>query len=331
VNEISSASGPPDLPTANPYGLPNDDAWVVSAPPRPKFQHRYRTHILLFLLTLATTTWAGTGHYASFQFSVGNLTAVRQALTWSGLFYGLWYSLPLLIILGAHELGHYIYCRIHNVDATLPYFIPAPFPLTGTFGAVIRIRETFPSKRALFDIGVAGPIAGFVLLLPFAYLGVSLSHVVRFPQGADLIYFGEPLLFKALEWLRFGALPPGYDTALHPMGFAAWWGMLATALNLMPFGQLDGGHIAYAVFGRRAQYVSMATLASVLLLTFASFSWISMTIMLLVMAFFLGVRHPHIADEDTPLDGRRRLVALFALVMFVLCFTPVPIETFIGK
>ena len=330
-DQISSLPVPTDDAPAARSPFPGDYVWVTAPPPRPKFQHRYWRHLVLFLLTLATTTWAGVGHYASFEFGVGNLNAVRQALTWGGLAYGFWYSLPLLLILGAHEFGHYIYCRIHDVDATLPYFIPAPFPLTGTFGAVIRIRETFPSKRALFDIGVAGPIAGFLLLLPFAYVGVTLSSAVRFPQGADLIYFGEPLLFKALEWLRFGPLPAGYDITLHPMGFAAWWGMLATALNLMPFGQLDGGHIVYAIFGRRAQYISMATLASIVLLTFASFSWISMTIMLLVMAFFLGVRHPRIADEDTPLDGRRRLVALFALVIFVLCFTPVPIETFIGK
>src|SRR5262249_31661291 len=128
-----------------------------------------------------------------------------------------------------------------------------------------------------------------------------------------------------------GNLAEGQDIVLHPMGFAAWWGMLATALNLMPFGQLDGGHIAYAVFGRRASLISLATLSTVVLLTFRSTSWISVTVMMVVMAFFRGVRHPRILDEPEPLDRKRRLVAVFALVMFVLCFTPVPIQTFLPK
>src|SRR5262249_33834433 len=124
---------------------------------------------------------------------------------------GLWYSLPVLFILGSHEFGHYFFCRIHNVDASLPYFIPAPL-MTGTFGAVIRIREPFPSKQALFDIGVAGPIAGFIALLPILYIGTGLSKVAPAPpSSADVIYFGEPLLFKAMTWLHFGRLPPGYD------------------------------------------------------------------------------------------------------------------------
>ena len=168
----------------------------------------------------------------------------------------MWYSVPLLAILTAHEFGHYFACRYYNVDATLPYFIPAPLPLTGTLGAVIRIREAFPSKRALFDIGVAGPIAGFVVLVPLLIWGISMSTVGPVPDGA--IYFGEPLLWKLLEWAFFGFIPAGSDVMLHPVGFAAWWGMLATALNLLPFGQLDGGHIMYARLGRYATRVSAA-------------------------------------------------------------------------
>lgn len=292
-----------------------------------KFQHRYLRHGALFLLTLITTTWAGADHYAGFQISQG--APLPKSIDWSLLFAGFWYSLPLLAILAAHEFGHYLYCRRHDVDATLPYFIPAPLLLTGTLGAVIRIRESFPSKRALFDIGVAGPIGGFLVLLPFLYAGIAMSAVVKFPEGADVFYFGDPALLKALAWLRFGALPPGHDIVLHPMGFAAWWGMLATALNLMPFGQLDGGHIVYSVLGRRAAYVSLATLVAAVALIFWSLSWISVTIMMLVMALFLGVRHPRILDEDTPLDGRRKLIALGALIMFLLCFTPVPIQVFV--
>jgi membrane-associated protease RseP (regulator of RpoE activity) len=311
----------------------------IPAPPAPKFQHRYRWHVALFLLTLATTTYIGINHYLDFRYSIGALTAEDVAGPWSwarllsAASLGLLYSVPILLILGAHEFGHYWYCRRHNVDATLPYFLPAPPPLfTGTFGAVIRIKEPFPSTRALFDIGIAGPIAGFVVLVPILYWGVVHSTVVKFPEtNGMVIYFGEPLLLKAMTWWHFGRLPEGFDLVLHPTGFAAWFGMLATALNLLPFGQLDGGHIAYAVFGPRARYVSFATLLITLLLTLVSMSWISMALIMLGMAFFLGVRHPRIPDEGAALDPGRRWLAFAALLIFVLCFTPVPIETFLGK
>lgn len=284
--------------------------WQAYAPPAPppKFQHRYSIHIALFLATLASTTFVG-----------------MTTRNWTS---GLWYSLPILIILTAHEFGHYIACRIHNVDATLPYFLPMPFlPLTGTLGAVIKIREAFPSKQALFDIGVAGPIAGFVMLIPFLIYGVAHSTVVPIDPSAPVIWLGEPLLFKAVKWLTIGPLAAGTDITIHPMGFAAWFGMLATSLNLLPFGQLDGGHISYAAFGRRARYVSMATLAVALGLTLWSISWISMTLMMTAMAWFLGFGHPRIIDEHEPLDPKRRAIAIAALIIFILCFTPVPIET----
>ena len=295
----------------------------IAPPPRPKFQHRYRRHLVFFLLTFFTTSFAAAFGYFWAVIGAGNPFA---AFTFETFQNGLWYSIPLLTILGAHEFGHYAYCRVHSVDATLPYFIPAPIPLTGTLGAVIRIKEAFPSKKALFDIGVAGPIAGFVALLPVLYLGITLSEVVNLPEDEPVLFFGEPLLFQAMAWLHFGALPEGMDIALHPTGFAAWWGMLATALNLLPFGQLDGGHIAYAVLGRRSAWISGSTLVAVVLLTAQSSSWIAMTVMLLIMAMLLGVSHPRIADEETPLDPTRRMIALFALVMFVICFTPIPIE-----
>lgn len=280
--------------------------YVPPAPP-PKFQHRYWLHIALFLATLASTTFVG-----------------RTTPAWSS---GLWYSLPILFILTCHEFGHYIACRIHDVDATLPFFLPMPFlPLTGTLGAVIRIREAFPSKKALFDIGVAGPIAGFVALIPFLVYGISHSQLIRIVPNADSIWLGEPLLFKAIKWMTIGKLPEGMDIAIHPTGFAAWFGMLATALNLMPFGQLDGGHISYAVFGKKARYISMATLAIAISLTIWSLSWIMMTLMLTAMAWFLGFAHPQIHDEHEPLDPRRKLIAVAALIIFILCFTPVPIE-----
>jgi membrane-associated protease RseP (regulator of RpoE activity) len=285
-----------------PGGLDGPPAYAWLPPPRKKFQHRYFRHVLLLVLTLATTTLFGDGP---------------------------WYSVSLLLILGAHEFGHYVMCRRHDVDATLPFFLPLPAPPTGTLGAVIRIREAFPSKQALFDIGVAGPIAGFVTLLPILWLGLRMSTVMRSDTPGLDLHLGDPLLVQAMVKLQFGTLRDGYDIVLHPMGFAAWWGLLATALNLMPFGQLDGGHIVYSLLGRRSSWVSVATLASAALLVLRSYSWISMTIMMLVMAIFLGIRHPRIVDEDTPLDPRRRFVAFCALIIFIVSFTPVPIETFI--
>jgi len=307
---------------------PAPPPWAVPSRP-PRFQHRYGKHIVLFALTLLTTSMAGGCHQLGFEASLGSLPT-DASFGWPFLLGGLSYSVPLLVILGAHEFGHYFYCRIHRVDATLPYFLPAPIPLTGTLGAVIRIREAFPSKRALFDIGVAGPIAGFVALLPFLWWGTTMSGVVKFPETSEVIYFGEPLLFRAVAWLHFGTLPEGFDIVLHPMGFAAWFGMLATALNLLPFGQLDGGHIAYAVFGRRAAALSAVTLVTALLLfTFESSSWFFVALMMLAMALLLGLRHPRVLDEDTPLDTGRIAVAILALVILVICFTPVPIETFL--
>ena len=307
----SPGSGPP-----TPWVIPP----AIQEQPRRRFQHRYSIHVVLFLLTLGTTTWTG--------------MTPSPGMSWlAALPSGFWYSIPILAILAAHEFGHYVFCRRHKVDATLPFFIPAPPPpffIAGTLGAVIRIKEPFPSKTALFDIGVAGPIAGFVVLVPLLYWGVTMSNVsATADQGNVILYLGEPLLYQVMERLHFGALPAGTDVSLHPMGFAAWFGMFATALNLLPFGQLDGGHIMYSVLGRRSWYVSAATLVGAIVLTFISLSWLLIALMMLVMAVFLGFRHPRILDEHVPLDGVRIAVAVLALLIFVVCFTPVPISLLI--
>jgi hypothetical protein len=318
---------PPDTDDPAPdFNEPVDVAWAEVVPPpivRPKFQHKYRTHIILFLLTLVTMSFA-----EAFPFmwaTIGSGENPLRFVTWDVFLNGLWYAVPMLVILGAHEFGHYYYCRKHNVDASLPYFLPAPIMLTGTLGAVIRIREPIPSKRALFDIGVSGPIAGFVALLPFLVIGLMMSEVAPKPEVS--ITLGEPLLFKVLAKFIVGPLPEGHDVFLHPLGFAAWFGMFATVLNLMPFGQLDGGHIAHALFGKRSVYVSAVTLVAMVVLTIISRTWMLMTIVMLVMAFSLGIRHPYVPD-DGPLDENRQLLAAVALVIFIICFIPVPIEVF---
>lgn len=293
---------------------------------RRKFQSRIWLHVLLLILTIGSTTIAGTLHYVSFvsEFSAQQIPQLRWAL----LLQGFWYSGTLLGILGAHEMGHYLLCRRYNVDATLPYFIPMPpfFFLTGTLGAVIKIREAFPTRRILFDIGVAGPIAGFVVLVPALFFGMTLSNVVPEPTQGSVLYLGEPLLFKIATYAIIGPVREGYTVNIHPMVFAAWFGMLATALNLLPFGQLDGGHITYATLGRWSTPISLVTVGSAVAMTFVSMSWMVMTLMMLVMLFTLGPRHPRVIYEHEPLGLERNLIAVFALIMFILCFTPVPIQ-----
>ncbi len=238
-----------------PASIPPIDTYYVQRAPR-KFRNRLWLHVTLFFLTLAVTTLVGSSHYLSYITEFGRRPF---AITWRTLVDGLWYSLTLLGILGAHEFGHYYFCRRYGVDATLPYFIPAPIPLTGTLGAVIKIREAFPTRTVLFDIGVGGPIAGFVVLVPALFIGMSMSTVVAVPTGPSVFYMGEPLLFQWAASLNFGPLSPNQTINIHPMVFAAWFGMLATALNLLPFGQLDGGHITYATLGRWATPISLAT------------------------------------------------------------------------
>jgi membrane-associated protease RseP (regulator of RpoE activity) len=295
-------------------------------PPRPrKFQSRLWLHALLLLLTIGSTTTAGALHYASF---ISEFSARPIDWQWGLLLQGFWYSGTLIGILGAHEMGHYLLCRRYNVDASLPYFIPLPpvIFLTGTLGAVIRIREAFPTRKVLFDIGVAGPIAGFVVLVPAVFYGMSLSTVVPEPTQGSMLFLGEPLLFKIATWVVVGPVKDGYTVNIHPMVFAAWFGMLATAINLLPFGQLDGGHITYATLGRWSVPISIATVGITIAMTFVTVSWLLMTLVMLVMLFMLGPRHPRVIYEHEPVGIGRNLIAVFALIMFILCFTPVPIQ-----
>lgn len=293
--------------------------------PYRKFQDRKWLHALLFLITLTTTTLVGAGHYLSYAADFGRRTPRVDIID------GLWYSLTLLAILGAHEFGHYITCRWYKVDASLPYFIPLILPRwfliqIGTLGAVIRIREAFPTKKALFDIGVAGPIAGFLVLVPALFIGLAMSHVVTVPTNIPLINLGEPLLFKAGVWLMFGHVPAGSTVNMHPVVFACWFGMLATALNLLPFGQLDGGHIVYATKGDWATPVSRATLATLVGLTFFTQGFVLFTFLLVMMVFVFGIRHPTVIHEHEPLPRNRYWIAIFALVMLVVCACPIPMS-----
>ena len=318
-----SSSDTPDFHSRAPSPL----VPVYVSPVRRRRRRAIPWHLILFLLTVTTTILVGAEHFASFSIDFGSRDPDGSLPYF--LLNGLWYSASILAILGAHEFGHYFACRFYGVNATLPFFLPAPLPLTGTLGAFIRIRQQIASKRELFDIGIAGPIAGFIVAIPVLLVGMSLSRVSELPADTTGFFeLGEPLLFKAVAWLVWGTPPEGYSVNLHPMAFAAWFGLLATALNLFPIGQLDGGHISYAVFGRKSTLVTLATVACLVGLTFVSSSWIVWTVLTVVMLISFGPRHPPTLDEHVPLDRTRRRLAVLALIMFIVCFTPTPIEVF---
>jgi membrane-associated protease RseP (regulator of RpoE activity) len=242
---------------------------------------------------------------------------------------GLSFSLPLLAILGSHELGHYLTCRRYGVPATVPYFLPAPFVI-GTFGAFIRIRGRIPSKRQLFDIGIAGPLAGFVVLVPFLLLGIAWSEpgiadVAEDPEQISALLYrpGTNLAMQGLSRLFHGPLAGNVVLDLHPFALAAWVGLFATAINLLPLGQLDGGHILYAVAGHLHRRLAWPLWIAVCAMGFVWVGWFVMSFMLLVT---MGLKHPPVADADEPLDPRRLRLALVALALLVLCFTPVPLD-----
>jgi membrane-associated protease RseP (regulator of RpoE activity) len=318
---------------------PNDHYEQFISAPLPPPHGRMWVQVLLLGLTLATTTIAGGCHYYNFMQDLASADIAPAtapafgSLFGSPLFYlhGLWYSLTILAILGCHEMGHYVACLHYNVMATRPFFLPAPL-LTGTLGAFIRIKSRIPTKTALFDIGIAGPIAGFVVAVPLLFAGLAMSRLDRLPQDASsLMELGEPLMFRFASFLIWGTVADGYSINMHPMAFAAWFGLLATALNLFPISQLDGGHIAYAVFGRKSTVISLLMIGVAIGLSFMSASWIVWTVLTIVMMFVVGPHHPPTLDDDSPLDTRRLVLAAIALGMLIVCFTPAPIGPFLGN
>jgi membrane-associated protease RseP (regulator of RpoE activity) len=285
----------------------------------------WRWQAICLLATLVTTTFAGGWHHAGFDAGLGHSPAIALGSVFFWL-NGLWFSVPVLAILGAHESGHYVACRRYGVSASLPLFLPAPLPLTGTFGAFIRIRDVIPSTRALFDIGAAGPLAGFAVAVPLLVLGISWSRVTQWPGDVEMIALGRPLLFAVVQDAWWGVLPDGQLLHAHPTARAAWFGLLATALNLFPLAQFDGGHIAYAVMGRHARWITMVAAATIVALTLVSDSWIPWAVIVGGTLAVAGVGHPPTQDDRGPLDRRRLVLAVVAAVVFALCFTAAPVE-----
>lgn len=234
------------------------------------------------------------------------------------------YAICIITILLAHEMGHFIMCRKYHVDATWPFFLPVPLPPFGTFGAVIKMKGHIPDKRALFDIGVAGPIGGLIFAVPITIIGLYLSEIHPIPKdSASYIGLGEPILFSFFAKMTIGSVSEGFDIVLSPIAFAGWAGLFVTALNLLPIGQLDGGHVVYALMGKHSGIIYKAGIGAFCL--FALFvypGWIVFAVMLLLFGF----KHPAPIDPFTHLDFKRKCVGVIMLIVFLLCFTPIPLK-----
>ena len=278
---------------------------------------RWTLPLVLFSLTVCTTLWAGA--YQAYSGTIRGPVAFiweHPEMLWQGIpFAG-----TLLFILLTHELGHFILSKIHGVPASLPLFIPGPPHFIGTFGAIIRMRGPILNRQALFDIGVAGPLAGFAVAIVALAVGLFFSTVVDRTSAFGL-QLGEPLLLKVMAWLIIGPLPPQADVLLHPVAFAAWFGLFVTSLNLIPIGQLDGGHVAYALWGKRQRTMAFAVIPLLIMLGFIGWpGWFIWAF----MAGVWGIGHPPVIDPHVPLGRGRILVGWVAFAVFVVTFAPVP-------
>jgi len=274
----------------------------------------YRLPLALFLLTIVTTLIAGSSFYVSYEELIKHPGLIST---------GIPFASSLLSILVAHEMGHFVTSRRYHVDVTLPYFIPAP-TLFGTLGAVIKMRSPIRKKTMLIDIGAAGPLAGIVIAIPVAIWGLYGSDIIPVSTGEQsYLFFGDSLLFKFLSHLIIGTIPEGYDIMLSPIAFAGWVGFLVTALNLMPIGQLDGGHIAYALFGRGQRIVSRAFVGVLVVMGIVYYAgWLVWAVLILI----IGVDHPPVSDDDVGLDRKRTVIGWFCFFLFVVTFIPVPVK-----
>ncbi len=304
---------------------------VDIAPPQQRRRPLWPA-LILFLLTVISTLSVGSEFARSYVLNQppfsGDQDLVAQMLLpfqHPGLLLlGIPFSFTLLAILFAHEMGHYFACKIYGIDATYPYFIPAP-TLFGTFGAFIMIRSPITTRRALFDVGLAGPVAGFVIAVPAMAFAIAASKIFPGAESNAAIVFGNPPLMHIFMALFHPHVNPSW-LLLHPVGRAAWVGLFATALNLLPAGQLDGGHIVYSLASEKHAKVSLTVALGLIALgIYAWHGWATWGILLLILS--LRFRHPPVYDRWQPLDPARRAWAVVALLIFLLCFTPWPVAT----
>jgi membrane-associated protease RseP (regulator of RpoE activity) len=272
-------------------------------------------NLILLILTLLSLFFIG----AQIDASQNNM-AFRVENLWRG-----WkYAGSLILILGSHELGHYFAARRHNVSVTLPYFIPMPFTIFGTLGAFIQLREPMRNRRVLFDVGVAGPLAGLIFAVPILFLGLATSDIHTIDPDAAGFREGNSILYAAAKYIIYGRLIPdgNEDVLINQFAQAGWTGLFVTALNLIPIGQLDGGHVMYTLFGKRAKQLYWPIIIIFIALSLYSQVWIIWTLLLLLLGRFYATP----LDDITPLDRRRRLIGFITLIIFVLIFIPNPIE-----
>ncbi|MFC1541128.1 site-2 protease family protein [Candidatus Latescibacterota bacterium] len=279
----------------------------------PERSKKYQTNIILFIATLISTTTMG---------SV--MSDANPFASFSSFAKGLPYSLTILSILGFHEFGHYFAARLWNVKATLPYFIPFPLSAIGTLGAVIKLKSSIPNKKALIDIGAAGPISGFIVAVIATIIGLNMSEIVTAQASDSVLSFplGESLLFKFLGYIIIGKIPENAYIMLHPIAFAGWLGLFVTALNLIPFGQLDGGHIMFALSPRIHDLLRRIRIPLLLImgLTF----WIGWYMWALIL-LFLGSRHPYPDNIYSEIGTLRKIIAFIAIIIFIICMIPAPV------
>ncbi len=271
-------------------------------------------NFVLLAATILTTILAG-----SFLSGVNPFSNLKD------LVLGIPFSFALLLILGSHELGHYFACKRRGIRATLPYFIPVPppiFPL-GTFGAVIRIKAPIQDKKGLIEVGAAGPIIGFILAIPVAIVGLRLSNFqIIVQETSQMFLLGNSLIFWTLTKL-FASPPPGYDLSLHPVAFAGWVGMFITALNLIPVGQLDGGHISYALLGKKSKFIAWPLIG---IMVFLGIYWAGWIFWAMLILLFIGIKHPPPLNDITPLDTPHKIIGYISLFIFIIAFVPVPFQ-----
>ena len=316
------------------------DELILVVIPQPSFDYvKNKMNLYLLIATIFTTTWAGSMWWASYSDS--ELLGMswfwfRLLITPDVFFMGfLTFSLPLMIILGTHEMGHYYYAKKHNLDASLPFFLPMPpmiFPF-GTMGAFISIREPIPNRKALLDVGASGPIAGLLVAIPITILGFWLTEQNAVPtpiDSGDSLYLGTSLFFDFLYYLTGNFYTPSGDYLSHPVVLAGWTGFFVTALNLMPAGQLDGGHIARALLGPKGNGLSFGVIILLLLMAFygvPGFEPYNGWAVYAVLIYFLGTSHPPPSEELSNLGKSRWSIGILTALILVVTFTPSPIYT----
>ena len=322
-----------------PGGAPDEVKLHILAGVAPKLASNGWINLVLFLLTLLSTLWIGAGSTGIPATAIQSPLDVLVYIVSQG-----WpFALTLLAILTAHEFGHYFAARYHKLSVTLPYFIPFPLPPIGTLGAFIRLKEPVPDRRKLFDIGVAGPLAGFILAVPLLFYGLQSSPVFIPESTANYMVEGNSILYYSAKIITFGkALPnalTGEDVLMNQITSAAWIGLLVTALNLLPVGQLDGGHTVFALFGEKARYANLITIVMMAIFAVAGLEIVQHYLPFLsavgftgwfvwlgLIFFMIGPYHPPALDDVTQLNSGRRWLGYLIILIFILTFTPVPLR-----